>query len=86
MSVEEIRKVVGTDKIVIGTEKTVAGLKRGEVKKVFLTTNCPKEVVADIEHYAKLSGADVQSAGMENDELGIICKRQHSVSVLGVKA
>lgn len=85
MITDEIKKLVGTDKLVLGTDLTIKQLKQGKISKVFVTTNCPKHVQEDLQQYAKLAGAVVESAGVENEELGIICKRQHDVSVIGVK-
>ncbi|HLC67195.1 MAG TPA: ribosomal L7Ae/L30e/S12e/Gadd45 family protein, partial [Candidatus Nanoarchaeia archaeon] len=82
---DEIKKLLGSDRLIIGTALTVKQLKQGTVESVFVTNNCPPSVQQNLQHYAKIAGATVLSAGVENDELGILCKRRHGVSVLGVK-
>ncbi len=85
MSVEEIRKVVKEGKAVIGTDSVVKGLKLGKINKVFLTLNCPIAVKKSIKHYASIAQVDVVQLKVPNDELGVLCKKMFSISVLGVK-
>ena len=40
----EIRKMVSSSNVVIGTERTLKSLKTGKVKKIFLTSNCPEKI------------------------------------------
>lgn len=82
---DDIKKLLGTERLIVGTDRTLTHLRRGELERVYVTSNCPKELQEDLAHYAKLAGAEVLPAGVENEELGILCKRRHSVSVLGVK-
>ena len=85
MSVEEIRKVVKEGKAVIGTDSVVKGLKLGKINKVFITRNCPISVKKSIKHYASIAQVDVVQLKVPNDELGVLCKKMFSISVLGIK-
>jgi large subunit ribosomal protein L30e len=85
MSVEEIRKIVKEGKAVIGTKEVLKGLKLGKVKKVFITRNCPLRVKKDIKHYAEMDEVEVVKLKQPNDELGVLCKKPYSISVLGLK-
>ncbi len=85
MSVEEIRKIVKEGKAVIGTSRVVKGLKLGKITKVFITSNCPLKIKKDIKHYAGISGAKVVQLKQPNTELGVLCKKPFSISVLGTK-
>lgn len=80
----EIKKMLKSKKLVIGTEKTIKNLKKGKASKVYVTTNCPKSIKEDIKHYAKLNKADLIELKIPNDDLGVICKKQFSISVLSV--
>ena len=71
-------------KAVIGTKEVVKNLRLGKLSKVFLTINCPAKVKEDIKHYAKLTGAEVIQLKQPNDELGVLCKKQFSISMLGL--
>jgi len=80
----EIKKMLKSKKLVIGTEKTLKNLKKGKAAKVFVTSNCPKSIKDDLKDYADLSKAEIVELDIPNDELGVICKKQFSISVLSV--
>ena len=80
--VSQIKKLMEGKKIVIGTSVTIKEMKKGNVKKAFLSSNIPKKDKEDIEHYAKLSKTELIDTGISNEELGIICKKSFLISVL----
>jgi len=80
----EIKKLIKAKNVVIGTEKTIKSLKLGKVDKVILSSNCADRVVNDINYYAELSKAETIRVRYPNDELGVICKKPFSVSVLSI--
>jgi len=82
--IEEIKQIVKEEKAVIGTKEVIKNLKLGKIKKVFVTSNCPDKVKEDIKYYSKLSGAEVVQLEQPNDELGTICKKPFSISILGL--
>ncbi len=82
--IDDIKKIVKTDKAIIGSKETVKSLKTGKIAKVFLTSNCPDEVRKDIEYYAGLSKAEVIELPIPNDELGVVCRKPFLISVFGV--
>ena len=81
---EEIKKLLKSDKLILGTELTLKSLKRGELERVFLSNNCPSNIRDDIEHYTKLSNTEVVEVGMPNDQLGDLCKKPFSISIIGL--
>ena len=80
----EIKKLMKSGNIIIGTEKTIKSLKLGRVQKVLLSANCPAQVEKDISYYAGLGGAEHHKLDYPNDELGGICKKPFSISVLAL--
>ncbi len=80
----EIKKLLKENDFIIGTELTIKNLKLGKVSLVVVTENCPDKVVEDIEYYADLSKAEVAKIDAPNEELGIICKKPFSISVLSI--
>ncbi|MBN2567778.1 ribosomal L7Ae/L30e/S12e/Gadd45 family protein [Candidatus Woesearchaeota archaeon] len=82
-NVTKIRKLLEEGKAVIGTEKTLAGLKHGRLAAVYLAANCEKAAEADIRHYAGLAGAEVIRLGHLNTEVGTLCKKPFSIQALG---
>ena len=83
-AVEEIKKIIKDKKAVIGTNAVLKGLKLGKVSKVFVTINCPEDIKESVKHYAELSKAEVIEIEQPNDELGILCKKPFSISLLGL--
>ena len=79
---EEIKKLVKEEKLVVGTNATLDNLKNGKAKKIWLASNVSQETKADIMHYAELAKVEVNTLDVPNDELGVVCKKQFSVSVI----
>ena len=78
----EIKKLIKSGTFIIGTEKSIKQLKMGKVQKVLVSSNCPASVEKSINHYAGMNGAEVHKLEYPNDELGVICKKPFSISVL----
>lgn len=81
---DEIRKLVKTKKVIIGTERTLKAIKSSSVSRVYAASNAKDSVMADIKKSAKTIGIEFIGLDIKNDELGIICKKPFSISVLGV--
>ena len=82
--VGEIKKLIKEDKLVIGTERTMKLLKTGKVQKVYLATNCPEDVRESVEHYAEIGGVEVVDSGLQNTDLGDICKKPFQIAVIAL--
>lgn len=82
---EEIKKLVATPKALIGTETTLKALKAGKLAKIYLAKNVNELTRQDIETYAKIANVEIKTLEVRNDELGVICRKPFSISVLGEK-
>ena len=82
--VVEIKKLLGSEKLVIGTDEVLKNLRNGKVQKVFLSSNCNTSTKDDVKHFADFSDAEVIELEIPNDELGTICKKPFSVSILAL--
>ncbi|MFC1691495.1 ribosomal L7Ae/L30e/S12e/Gadd45 family protein [Nanoarchaeota archaeon] len=80
----DLKKLLETGNIVFGTERTLKLLKLSKIQKVFLASNCPDLVRTDIHYYSELSSTEIVELAYPNDELGTICKKPFSVSVIGL--
>ena len=80
----EIKKLMKSGNVIIGTEKTIKSLKLGRIQKVLLSANCPSKVEKDINYYAGLDNVEFHKLDYQNDELGVICKKPFSISVLAL--
>ena len=84
MAIEEIKKNLKNSRIILGTDRTIKKMKSGEISKVFLSSNCSAKVKADFDYYGKISGCPVEVLDVPNEELGLVCKKPFSVSVVGL--
>ena len=85
MIIDEIKKLIKTDSLVIGTNKTLKALRNNEIVKVFLAENAPDDLIRDIEHYASISNFKVEKLSIPNDELGVVCKKPFAITCIGMK-
>lgn len=79
---KELKESLDSKNLTIGTDKTMKKLRNGELKSVFLAKNCPKGIKDSIKHYAKFGKVNIYQLDMNNEELGVICKKPFSISVL----
>ncbi len=84
LSVAELKKVLKGENVVIGTQRTLKELKRGSIERVFVTSNCPPSVEQDIDYYTRLGAVEKVKLSMPNEELGVICKKPFSISVVSL--
>ena len=83
-AIEEIRKQLGSKNMIIGEREVMKGLLKGTIKKVYLAKNCKAQVKRDIEKSKEIASFDLEVVNLQNEELGILCKKPFSVSVIGV--
>ena len=83
---KEIRDGLKEGTIIIGTDETMKLLKSGKIKKVYLVANASDRMKDDAAYYGKLANVEVVDLDMSNEDLGVLCKKPFSISVIGVKA
>ncbi len=83
-SLEDLKKHLKTKNLIYGTERTMKLLRHGNLSKVYLSSNTPKDIIADTEYYSKLSGIEIVKLDIPNEELGTFCKKTFSVAVIGL--
>ena len=82
MSLAELKKVLTKGKVTIGSKETLRKLKMGEVKQVFLASNCSKQVKEDIEHFKSIADVKIIELAEPSDELMLVCKKNFPVAVV----
>ena len=80
--ITEIKKLLGSEKLILGSKRTLKFLRQGKLSKIFITSNCPAAVARDIESHK--GDAEVIVLSQANEELGAICKKPFSISLAGV--
>ena len=71
-------------KVVVGAERVLKKLNAGGLEKIFLASNCPPKIKSDLLHDAGLVKVTVIDLEQNNEELGVLCKKNFFISVLGI--
>ena len=79
---EDLKKMLQENRVVMGADIVLRKLRIGELKKVYLASNCPKNLREDIKHLSKIHNISVVEAKEDNEALGTICRKPFSISVL----
>ena len=80
----EINKLIKANRLIVGTENTLKKLKANKLEKVWLSSNIPSSLKEDMEGYGNMNNVVIVSLSVPNDELGVYCKKQFSVSVVSL--
>ena len=83
---KELRTKLLNNNVILGTDKTLKGVQAKSVEKVYVAKNCPQNTLKDIQHYANLANIPVVLLEMDNEELGVFCKKNFFISVLATTA
>lgn len=76
--------VMKSGKAILGYKSTLKALKKGEVKAIFISSNSPSVVKAELNYYAHIAGVNVHPYNGSNIDLGAACGKYHRVSMLGI--
>ena len=71
-----VKNGLATDKLLVGTNKTLEAVRIGKAKTVILSANCPDDIRGDMLSSVKLSDVEVIDYSQNSRMLGTICKKQ----------
>ena len=80
----EIRKLIGSEKLILGTDRVLKATRQGNVEKIILASNAPPMLKRSLTKYQQVGKFVLEDAGIPNDELGTICKRPFSVAAIAI--
>lgn len=83
-NMKELKAKLRERKVVLGTEGVIKKLRAGAIERVFLVRNCPEEIKKDILHFSTLANIQAGELELDNEELGVFCKKGFFVSVIGI--
>ncbi len=81
-----LRAKLLTQEVIIGKERALKALQQGKLSAVLLARNCPETMRADVEYYAKLTKTPFVILEQSNEEVGILCKKNFLISIVGIVA
>lgn len=82
MSLIELRKALKEKTLTFGLRETVINMKHGKTKTVLISSNTSKSAKETIQYYAKLSNIKIIEMKQPSNELSLLCKRGHPVSII----
>ena len=85
MSLAELKKHVGSKKLLLGADRTLKNLKKGELKEIFLSSNTAENVKEDIETISKKFNVKIYKLDITSEEMGVVVKKPFSVSVASLQ-
>ncbi len=81
---KEIKDFAKEGKVVIGTNRVTKESKRGNMKKVYFSSNVSDEVKKELEYYSKISGFEIELLSYSSSEFGAKLEKPFLISVLGI--
>jgi ribosomal protein L30E len=82
---KELKDKIKEGKVIVGSKEIIKNLKQDStIVKVYLAKNCPQETKLDLENYTNLLNIDLIELELNNEELGVICKKNFFVSVVAI--
>ncbi len=80
-----IKNAVKENKVILGYNRTIKEIKTKKPKLVVYANNIPKDKLENIIHNTKLAKIDVEKYPDDSVNLGLVCGKPFSVSVLVIK-
>jgi len=79
-----IRDALDKEKLVFGYNETRKALIAGNVKAVYVSKTCSDDAKKTLKQLCDLAKVDFIELDMNSKNLGILCRRQHTVATVGV--
>lgn len=79
---KDLKAKLQDGKTIIGKERVLKHLREKNLAKVFLASNCPKDLKEDITTFAHMAKVPVIDLTLNNEELGLFCKKNFFIAVL----
>ena len=77
-----IRVAVDTGDVTLGSEKSIQSLKLGKGQLVVVAQNAPKDIIEDVEYYARVSEITCHIYDATSVDLGSVCGKPFTVATL----
>ena len=84
-SLESELKKIPEEKIIIGSNKVLKELRKGNVKKIYLASNIPKDKESELKHLSNISKTEIHKSELNSKYLGPLVKKMFNVLVIGIK-
>ncbi|MBT4605305.1 50S ribosomal protein L30 [archaeon] len=85
-TIEQIKTLLTEEKAIIGKNEVLRAIKSGSANKVFLAKNAPEDLKADLAYYNKINPIEIVNLEIDNEELGVLCKKNFFIAVIACSA
>jgi ribosomal protein L30E len=83
-NVIELKLAIEAQKVIVGKDRVLKALRGEGLKKVFISKNLPQETLEDLEHYCSLANVTIVPLNFDNEEFGVLAKKNFLVAMIGV--
>ncbi|MFH8080427.1 MAG: 50S ribosomal protein L30e [Candidatus Aenigmatarchaeota archaeon] len=83
--VKLIQDKVKSKQVILGYNRVMKNLKSGKIDMVVIANNLPEDKKQEILHNAKIAKVEVKEFEGDNVNLGLVCGKPFSVSILAIK-
>jgi len=80
----KIKKSLETGNV-LGQKAVKKSLIKDELKEIFMASNIPEYYESEITKLAEINKVPISKIEQANDELGTLCKKPFSISIIGLK-
>ena len=80
----KVAQAMATGKVIMGTDKSLKALKKGQAKLVIVSSNCARDKLEDVKYYSKLANIQLRVFNGDSTSLGLACGKPFSVDMLAV--
>lgn len=85
-AIDEIKKAISSNKLLIGENSTKRALKSGKASLVVVSKNVPSVVEKELKSLCKIGKCEFAKLEKDNLELGVTCRKPFGVCVLSIKS
>lgn len=81
-----IKKAVKKKAVFMGSKEAIDAVLKKEADQVVVAFNCPRKYREEAEHLAEIAEIEVKEFSGSGVELGAVCGKPFSVSMLAMKS
>jgi large subunit ribosomal protein L30e len=78
----EIRKLLDAGKLKFGADQALKLLRQHKAAKIWLSKNVATDTLSDIRNLAGLDSVEIVELPQSNEELGTLCRKPFTISVI----
>ena len=78
----EIRKLLDAGKLKFGADQALKLLRQHKAAKLWLSKNVAPDALGDMRRLAALDKVDIVELPQSNEELGTLCRKPFTISVI----